>query len=240
MVAVVPSVGDRALLRTALALAHGANRRLRALALHDPADDLPLPLRIQLYGLTVRSQADVALRHVVAQAFHGQRLDVRAIDPIEHKGDSAAVHALGPDALLVLGMTKDGTPRLSALQVLADGHPGTVVLLADSGGPAFEEVLSIEGDPDSQPALASIRHALETCYPVFTARKAASALPDCTARTLVITGAGEPPLGIARWWGAAPGPVAVVLPRYGRAEALERWLAPALDAAAVAATVAPG
>ncbi len=226
---VLPHAHDRPLLRTALAMAHARRGRLRAFARHEPGEDLPAPLRLQLYGLWTLSEADKAIRHLVDSAIYGAHV---AVQPLGLDGGQTRVHGLGEQVALVTGWVR-GRGRLEndQLRALLIGHPGDAAVVADQNGRAFSEVLALgEGA-----ALQAMARPLAACYPVFEvpapdAAAAKAALADATADTLVLL--GLPPDGLGpfeAWRGrleeASSGTVAAVLPRgAARAGALDALL----------------
>lgn len=227
---VLPHAHDRPLMRTALALAHARRGPLRAFALHEPGEELPAPLRLQLYGLWTLSEADRAIRHLVDSAIRGAHVAVQHLDL---DGGEARVHGLGDSVPLLTGWVR-GRSQLDReqLRALLIGHPGDAALVADHSGPAFSEVLAL----GSGAALQALSRPLAACYPVFEvaapdAATARRALSDASPHTLVLLGLpADGGLGpFAEWAGrleeAAPGTVLAALPRGAvRGAALEAML----------------
>ena len=214
---VLPHAHDRPLLRTALALAHARRGDLRAFALHEPGEELPASLRLQLYGLWTLSEADRAIRHLVDSAIRGAHV---AVQGLQLDGGEARIHEFGEHVPLLTGWVR-GRSQLDRPQVrtLLLGHPGDAALITDQGGPAFTEVLAL----GASAALQALARPLAASYPLFEvpatdARAARAALADASATTLVLLGLPPGELGpFAEWAGrldeAAPGTVVAALPR---------------------------
>ena len=168
---VLPEPRDTALVRTGLALAHGHRTRLRAVALHDPTAALPASLRLSLHGLTTGSPADRAIRHLVRSASRGAHVEVL---PLASDAATARLQ-LGLDSpegseLLVIGRVRGcRAPEAETIHGLLEQWAGPVLVLLDSDGPAFSEVLAVTPSDDApiRDTFARHSHALEQSYPVY-------------------------------------------------------------------------
>jgi len=229
LVAVLPRHDDRALLRGALALAHGQHRRLRAWSLEAAGEGLPASLRLQLFGSTA-SEADRAVGHLVRASFRGQQIAVRSL-ALDGEGTDtpSELHGL-VDSPLVVGWVRGGQrPPVAALQRVAADHPGPALLWIDDPGPAFEEVLAVDAAGDGSDGLTllrSVADSLERCYPQWRlragdGRRLQAGLADCGPRTLLLLGLPDDGhlAALDRRTGApdrlVPGPTAFVLPGPG-------------------------
>ena len=210
---VLPSVDERAPIRTALAVARGHRGRLRAVSLTRPGEQLPPELRIALYGLGVRSAADQAIEHLVTSARRGAHVPVTPL-PADAGERSALVAAMtsGPCTLMV-GWSRGGPlPPLDRLRPVLEGFAGPVVLLVDAGPDLATEVLGLI-PPAGAPGEAAVRVLLadlENTLPVFAVPEATAraASADATVRTLVVA-ALEPRSDLES---AVPGRLAFVVP----------------------------
>ncbi len=227
---VLPSADDRAMVRTALAVAHGLGSQVRAFALHGRGEELPLPLRMALFGLDPRNEADRAIRHLVDTAARGQHTAIRTLtgDAEQMAAHAATVAAAGPRATLIVGAVHDGRrPEPAALAALCEAWTGRLVVLWDRAGGTFSEVLGVL-PPNDAPGREPCEHllrAVERCYPVFRHPRVRSssdlevAAKDCTEDVLAVIGlptASDP--GVLKPWAGrlgdlARGPVGVVVPR---------------------------
>ncbi len=226
---VLPHPHDRALVRTALGLAGTRQARVRAWALREPGDQLPAPLRVQLYGLWTMSEADRAIRHLVDSAIYGAHIPVGNVTP--ESLDS--VKTLPADAPLLFGWVRGGErPPTELLCTLATARDGCAALVVDQGGRAFEEVLVLDG---GGPELDDFVAPLRACYPVFQPELSRPqalerALGECRPETLVVIapspggpGPLEPLLGCVAE--AAAGTIVVLLPRgESRAKCLQAFV----------------
>ncbi len=231
VVAVLDHAGDRALIGFGLALAHGRRTRLRAWALHGRGEDLPLPLKMAMFGLDPRNEADRAVRHLVGSARTGAHVAVRVLgDDDALAAQALRLAALDPGTPLIAGAVR-GRPRpdTDRLRPLLDAHRGPIVVLdapAPADAPAFAEILAVlpdRGTPGHDVAAAQAA-ALERGYPTYAPRglhRAAElevAAKDCTPDVLTLIGLPSHrslgplngrtgPLSTL-----SPGPVAVVVP----------------------------
>jgi hypothetical protein len=206
-----------------MALANARRGRLRAFALHAPGEDLPAPLRLQLYGLWTASEADLAIRHLIDSAINGAQTAVQTLKP----GEGGGLPRFDVAVPLVAGWVRGRTqaPRSDIVDLLTR-HGGDAVFVADHAGRAFSEVLAL----GKGAALAAIARPLGACYPLFevpapNAKAARKALADASKDTLVLLGLPGIGLGpFAEWAGclqdAAPGTVGAVLPRGGERRAV--------------------
>jgi hypothetical protein len=214
LVLVLPTDQDRAPLRTALSIATGHRGRLRALCLSRPGESLPPELRIALYGLSGRSEADLAIQHLVASSNRGAHVIVSpvATDEDERLAEAKQLGELDPNVPLVVGWCRTGPlPRIDRLRHLVEAFKGPVVLLVDDDGPLPTEVLGLLPAPEA-PGHATVRtivRDLERTLPAFVMREeeARAAVADCTPNTLVV--AGLPPRSDLE--SAVPGRLALVL-----------------------------
>jgi len=195
---VLPTDQDRAPLRTALSIATGHRGRIRALCLSRPGEALPPELRIALYGLSGRSEADLAIQHLVASSNRGAHVIISPVasDEEELLAEARQLAGLDPGMPLVVGWSRTGPlPRIDRLRPLVDAFKGPVVLLVDDDGPLPTEVLGLLPAPKvpEHAAVQTIVRDLERTLPAFFVREdqARAAVADCTAQTLVV--AGLPP-----------------------------------------------
>ena len=218
------------MVRTALALAHGLDSRVRAFALHARGEELPLPLRIALFGLDPRNEADRAIRHLVEGATRGQHVPIRTLsgDAEQMAEHAASLTTAGPDATLIVGaVAEGGRPEPDALRALCDAWTGRLIVLWERAGGTFTEVLGVvpkNHAPGREPCEHLLR-ALERCYPVFRHPQVRSssdlevAAKDCTEDVLALIGlpssnnAGPLTPWAGRLGDLSRGPVAAVVPR---------------------------
>jgi hypothetical protein len=241
----VPDVEDRALVRTGLAVAAGMRTRLRCWALREPGEDLPVALRVALYGLAARSEADRAVRQMVDAAVRGAHVATRPMgaDDEEARREIAVIHGAGAGAPLLCGWTAGGPgPEPERLRRAALPHPGALIVVRDVETATFSEVLALDPCDDgssARDALVEAARCLERGYPLWRRRtteprELASALRDCRETTLALVSLdGERGLSLLGSWGRdggletlVPGTLAFVLPRGdSRAPLLDALLA---------------
>ena len=222
IVLVLPTPDVRAPIRTALSLARGRRTRLRALSLTRPGEGLPAELRIALFGLGVRNEADRAIAHLVQSAVRGSHVAVKPVAELEQERLREA-HELGElpsDAPLIVAWSRGGPlPRADRLEPLLRAFGGPIVLLVDSDGPLPVEVLGLMPHVDA-PGYGPVRTLLddlERTLPVFEVPEAnaGAAVGDSNHRTLVL--GSLPPKSELE--SAVPGRLALVLPpAEGRAD----------------------
>ena len=171
MVVILPGSEQRPLVRTALALAHGLGTRLHACSLTEPGDDLPRALRAEAFGGKVPSEADRAIHHLVRSATRGARVAVRRLPSSLGALRAAAepIHALGPEALLVIGRIRsDDPPEEEPVRALVDGHPGPVLALVEGDEPMAEVVaVTPSAQAPTRDLFARVAYAFERSYPVY-------------------------------------------------------------------------
>jgi len=229
VVLVLPHAADRPLVGIALALANGRRTRLRTLALHGQGEDLPVPLRMAMFGLDPRSEADRAIRHLVDSARRGAHVAVRVIrDDAAVATQVALLDELDPETPLVVGRVRGGAPlELDRLEPLVRAHRGPVIALdVPPSGPAPSDLLAVlppRDAPGWAPAVAQT-DALERSYATFRPDGIGRlsdlevVAKDCTAEVLTLiglpsTGALGPLSGLkGRLDSLFAGPVAVVIP----------------------------
>jgi hypothetical protein len=212
----------------ALAFAHGHGTRLRAWALHGPGEGLPLPLKMALFGLDPRSEADRAIRHLVDSARRGAHVAVRVISD----DDAVAVQAkllstLSDGALLIVARVRAGAPlELDRIAPLLAAHPGPLIALDVPRTPAPTEILAILPGPQTPGFALAARQAdaLDRLYPTFRPRgidrldSLEVVAKDCTPEVLTLIGLPSArSLGPLKGLGGpletlSPGPVAVIIP----------------------------
>lgn len=171
VVVVLPESDHRALIGVGLALSHGLRTRLHACTFHDPGDDLPLGLRAQAFGGRVPSEADRAIHQLVQDASRGARVAVRRLPsgPAALRSAVEPIHALGPEALLVVGRLRSAeAPGEERLRAVVEGHLGPVVALV-SGGTPMAEVVAVTPSEGATTCdlFARVAYALERSYPVY-------------------------------------------------------------------------
>ncbi|MCP4870192.1 MAG: hypothetical protein GY898_15920 [Proteobacteria bacterium] len=224
----LPHADDRPVVGIALALAHGLRCRVRALALHGPGEDLPLPLKMALFGLDPRSEADRAIRHLVDSARRGAHVAVRVIKDDDGVAAQAAVAQALPDGVpLVVGRVRGGHPlELERLTPVLEAHGGPFVVVDVPRGPAPAEILAVLPGPKAPgyPAASEAVDALERGYPTFRPKALVRpddlevAAKDCAPETLMVVGLpshrGLGPLAgrEGRLDTLSPGPVAAIIP----------------------------
>ena len=197
---VLPTHDCRAPLRTATSLALGLGAELRASCLVAPGERLPPELRIALYGLAARGDAERAVRHLVRSAVVGAHVPVRPlpVDPDERRAFAACFGS--PELPLVVGWSRGGPlPLLDRLPDVLTPWSGPIVVLLDDDGPVPTEVLGLALGGTAHPAVAAtgvLLRGLERALPVFRvaatrAAEARAALRDCTPRTLVLAAMGD-------------------------------------------------
>jgi hypothetical protein len=231
IVAILPHPDDLELLQFALALSHGDRRPLRAWTFHRLGSDLHPALRIARFGMTARSEADRAVRHLVESSTKGAHVLTRpfADDPKERDAEVATIQALPSETLLLVGRVRGRRGvDLAALRSLVGSHAGPVVIVVGRRGPVMREVLAVSTAPHEDPAhraLVGLIAALEQGYPTFRVRlnepeRLKTALADAGAVTLLVAAVDDdalfgslthdPPL-----WDQHPGGTALVFPPGG-------------------------
>ena len=222
LVLIVPTPDARAPIRTALSLTAGGGR-LRTISLTRAGDGLPPELRIALFGLSARSEADRAIQHLVDSATRGAHV---APEPIpEHEQDLLQfAHALGQlpeDIPLLVSWTRGGAlPDPERLRPLLDAWRGPIVLHVDAGPDLSTEVLGLMPDGEALGPVVALLESFERTLPVFRVPEsnARAAVGDCSPRTLVV--AALPPRSDLE--SAVPGRLLLVIPataeRLARAE----------------------
>jgi hypothetical protein len=171
VVVVLPASDQRPLLQTGLALARGLRTRLHACAFHEPGDDLPRALRADAFGGRAPTEADRALHHLIRSATRGSRVAVRRLPTSLGALRSAVepIHALGAEALLVVGRLRSGEPpETERIQALVEGHPGPVLALVEGHEPMAQVVaVTPREGAHTRKLFARVAYALERSYPVY-------------------------------------------------------------------------
>gem|GEM_PF-2172280 len=233
---VLPDPEDRELVQFGLALSHGDDTRLRAWTFHHPGGDLHPALRIALFGMAARSEADRAIRHLVDSASRGAHVPVRPFsrDPEERAAERAQLAELPEAGVLVVGRVRGrGGVDMDEVMSLAAAHSGPTVVVVARRGPAFREVLATscaDHDDPAHQALVKAIAALEMAYPTFRVRhqtrgRMGEALADARAATLVFAAVDDDGLyGTLEddepLWDRHPGTTALMFPPSGRLELL--------------------
>jgi hypothetical protein len=176
ILAVLPRPDDREFLQFALALSHGDHRRLHAWTFHQSGSGLHPALRIALYGMAARTEADRAIRHLIESASRGAHVPVRPFssNAEDRTTELKGLAALPKDTPLVVGRMRGAAGvDLDATQPLAANHPGPVIVWIGRRGPPLHEVLATSSAPHedrAHQALVQSIAALERAYPTFRVR----------------------------------------------------------------------